>query len=65
MRVSINADMTKSVTTMQPGKSTPAVVQTFNVKIVMAQFREPSMKVLADSLEGASHDLRKVGSAAA
>ena len=50
---------------MQPGKSTPAVVQTFKVKIVIAQFKQPSMKVRADSDEGASHDFRKVGRAAA
>jgi hypothetical protein len=65
MRVSIIADITKSVMTMQPGKSTPAVVQTFKVKIVIAQFKQPSMKVRADSEEGASHDFRKVGRAAA
>ena len=50
---------------MQPGKSTPAVVQTFNVKIVITQFRHPSMNVRADSDEGASHDFRRVGRAAA
>jgi len=54
----------KSVTAIQPGKRTPAVVKAFSVKIVMKQFNEPMMKTRGDSVVGASHDLRNVGSAA-
>ena len=54
----------KSITAMQPGKSTPAEVKTFNVSTVMAQFKNPMKNATGDSVLGASHDFRSVGSAA-
>jgi hypothetical protein len=64
MRATMITVKKKSATTMQPGKSTPAVVHCLSVKIVIAQFKHPIAKALGVSLEGTSHDLRKVGSAA-
>jgi hypothetical protein len=56
--------MATSVTMTHPGKSAPAVVMTFSVKIVMVQLKAPKMKTRGDSVDGASHDLRSVGSPA-
>src|ERR1700722_9662059 len=54
----------RSATKIHPGKSTPAVVNFVNVSSVIAQLVEPKKKSRGDSVLGASHDFRIVGSAA-
>ena len=57
-------DSKKSEIATQPGKSTPAVVMTFSVSTVMTQLIQPMTNTRDDSVDGASHDLRSVGSPA-
>jgi mitochondrial fission protein ELM1 len=56
--------MIASVPMTHAGKSAPAVVNAVNVKRVIVQLRAPKMKTRGDSVDGASHDLRMVGSPA-
>jgi hypothetical protein len=64
IRETISNPIIKSMTSTHPGKITPAVVKCRNVNSVIPQFMNPMKKTLGDSVEGANHDLRRVGRAA-
>src|ERR1700691_130213 len=63
-REMMSTDSKKSEIATQPGKRTPAVVMTFSVSTVMMQFTHPMTNTRDASVDGASHDLRSVGSPA-
>jgi hypothetical protein len=63
-RPTTRALITASHTKIAPGKTAPSVVKCRRVSRVMTQLTAPVTKTFADSVSGASHDLRTVGSAA-